>query len=209
MRPLLLLLVSVLCAACVGIMETPPTYAPSVKQAPVVYVYPLTPEGYRESTVGILPFQVPANVEAHYGNGIANLFKDVMMGKRAFKALQLLDKNYVDQADAVAIGRAAGVDAVLAGRVEYLMTGTELGGARVDVSMRLYNVASGNTIWYLEQGAAHPLSPPDQSFGVRLRNAMEMPESRKLLVGPVLPVMLSRIAEDMADVMAGARFVAN
>jgi len=208
LRLALALLLFVFFAGCAG-QNTREAQAPELKQAPVVYVYPMTPEGYRQATVGVLPFQLPANVGRTYSGGIASLFKDVMMGKRAFRAVQLLETPYVDQADAVKIGRAAGVDAVLAGRIEYLMSGTELGGARVDVSMRLLNVESGSTVWYLEQGVAQPLATPDQGFVSSLKNSFNMPESRQLLNGPSLPNMLTRIAEDMADVMAGARVVAN
>lgn len=177
-----------------------------VKSSPVVYVYPLSNE-YQDARVGILPFLVPGNLKEEQGRGVAALFKDIMLGKRAFREIQLLPRPYGDLQDAVAAGKTAGVDLVLAGKINYLLGSSELGGARVDVSVRMLNVRTGNTVWYIEQVMDQPVDYPDVSFTNRLKEALVMPQTRPPNSAPAAPNMLMRIAMDMTDVMGGATSV--
>ncbi len=176
------------------------------KVSPVVYVHPTT-DVYQEATVGVLPFQVPANFAPEQGMALAALFKDVLLGKEIFPVVRQLHTPYGDLDDALAAGRKAGVDLVLAGQLSRALDATEMGGARAAVSVRLLNVHSGATVWYIEQAADQPVDQQDMSFWGRFRDSFSVPEVRPSRGAPALPNLLSLIAQDMAEVMRGARVV--
>ncbi len=178
-----------------------------IKNAPVVYVYPLSELDLKSKTVAVLAFQTPANVDRAVGVGVAGLFRDVLLGKRAFKGVMLLEKNFYALPQAVDLGKKAGVDLVLAGRVNYQFAGYELGGDRLDVSLRLLDTKSGDTVWYLGQTLDKPMTYPEKGFWTRLRTAVNVPATRSQSTQPEVTNMLVRIAEDMSEVLAGARTV--
>jgi hypothetical protein len=138
---------------------------------------------------------------------VAGLFKDVFLGKRVFPAVKQLSGFYGDSQQAIEAGRKAGTDLVLAGSVNYAMEGTELGGARVEVAIRLLNVETGNTVWYIGQNMDQPMDYPDNSFLNRALSSMSPPPIRRANGGSALANMLSQIAVDMADVISGSRYV--
>lgn len=177
------------------------------KNAPVVYIYPLSEFDLKNKTVAVLAFQTPENVDPTVGIGVAGLFRDVFLGKRAFRGVMLLEQNFFSQQQAVDFGKKAGVDLVLAGRVNYQLAGYELGGDRLDVSLRLLDTKSGETLWFMGQTLNKPMTYPDRSFWTRLRTAVNRPQTRSQSREPEVTNMLVRIAEDMSDVLAGARTV--
>lgn len=176
------------------------------KGAPVVYIHPLS-NTYGEATVGVLPFHIPAGMDAAHSDGVAALFKDVLLGRGTFPVVRQLRSAYGDYENAVEIGRKSGCDLVLAGSVDYLLSGGDLGGARVGVSVRLLNVKSGNTVWYVTQNMDQPMDYPDTGMVNRLVSAVSMPAYRASNGAPTVTNMLARIAVDMADVFAGAKYV--
>jgi methylglyoxal synthase len=174
--------------------------------APVVYIHPLY-DNTAKSAVAVVPFQVADGIDITLSKRVAALFRDVMLGKRAFTTVKLVDTPYTSIAEAINIGHRAGTDLVLAGRVNYVMTGTRMGGARVDVSIRLLDVKSGDTIWYIEQTMDQQMDYPDVSVLHRLASVFSVPEIRQSEAAPSVPNMLAHIAVNMADVMAGERTV--
>lgn len=205
-KNVLLMLVLVALSGCSFRDQRSTLYVAPRTGSPVVYVHPMQ-NTYQEATVGVLPFHVPENVAAAQGVRVAALFKDVLLGKRAFPMVRQLASGYGDLDEALARGREAKVDLVLAGRVNYAMAATELGGGRVSVSMRLLNVHSGNTVWYIEQAIDQPVDYPESGMWSRLVDSFGIPEVRPSTGAPVVPNMLAKIAVDMAEVMAGARMV--
>jgi len=176
------------------------------KNSPVVFIHPDT-NTYQEATVGVLPFQMPGNMTREQGEGVAMLFKDVLLGKQAFPKVLRLEESYRDIQEALAIGRKAKVDMILAGKVNYALEGTQFGGGRVEVSTRLLNVHTGNTVWYIEQSMDQAVAYPKSSTFSRFVAAFNPPEIKSSQAGPVVPNMLVQVAVDMAEVMAGARSV--
>lgn len=206
MRKNLLLLLLLVVTGCSLRDQRSTMYVEPRTGSPVVYVHPLQ-DTYQEASVGVLPFQVPENVAPAHGVRVAALFKDVLLGKRAFPVVRQLGQGYGDLDDALARGREAKVDLVLAGRVNYALAATEMGGGRVSVSMRLLNVHSGNTVWYIEQAIDQPMDYPESGMLSRLVDSFGIPEVRPSTGAPVVPNMLAKIAVDMAEVMAGAQKV--
>ncbi|MBU0481887.1 MAG: hypothetical protein KKG47_12380 [Proteobacteria bacterium] len=198
---LLLILLLSGCSAAMGRVSRD-----SGRQAPVVYVHPLQ-NVYGRASLAVLPFQVPEGREGAFSDQVAALFRDVLLGKRSFPLVKLVDQEYGDPVEAAAIGRKAGVDLVLAGRVNYVVSGTELGGAGVDVSIRLINTSTGNTVWYIRQSCKYPWEYPDNNFMKRVLAAMVMENPREPLPGQAVPELLARVAVDMADVVAGYAYL--
>ncbi|MDH4321422.1 MAG: hypothetical protein OEV73_07990 [Desulfobulbaceae bacterium] len=207
MRIAMLLLLLPLVAASGCAKTVRPTVQP-LKGAPVVYIHPMT-DTYRQAKLGVLPFQVPAGMGEAQAHGVAGLFKDVLLGKRTFPVVKQLTTPTGDSAQAVEFGRANDCDLVLLGSLDYAMSGGDLGGARVGVSVRLLSVKTGNTVWYLSQGMDQPMDYPDTGMVNRFVDALSMPAYRGSNGAPTVANMLARIAVDMAEVFAGARDVAS
>lgn len=176
------------------------------KGSPVVYIHPFA-ENYQEASVGALPFMVPSNFSEKGSLGVSALFKDVMLGKRLFRTIKQLTTPYGNYEEAIAIGNRAGVDLVLAGRINYAISGTELGGARVEVSVRFLDVHTGNTVWYIEQTMDQPMDYPNVDMITRFIESFNPPPIRRSAGAPAVPNMLAKIAVDMTEVMAGAQTV--
>ena len=176
------------------------------KNSPVVFIYP-DANTYQEATVGVLPFQMPGNMTREQGEGVAMLFKDVLLGKQAFPKVLRLEGSYRDIPEALALGRKAKVDLVWAGKVTYALEGSQFGGGRVEVSTRLLNVHTGNTVWYIEQSMDQAMAYPKNSTLDNFIAAFNPPEIKRSQAGPVVPNMLAQVAFDMTEVMAGARSV--
>ena len=196
-------------AGCVGSGYGPTASAISGvdKGAPVVYIHPRDHDIYRRASVGVLPFQVPVNHAYEQGAALAGLFRDVLLGKEVFPLVSRLDEPYGDFVDAIAQGRRAGVDLVLAGRLHRALEGTELGGARAELSIRLINVRTGNTVWHIAQAMDQPMDHHDIGVWNRVKESFTPPEIRPSRGAPPLANMLAAIAVDMAEVMTGATSV--
>ena len=176
------------------------------KGAPVVYIHPLY-ELDHQKDVAVLPFQMPDNIPGAEGRKVAALFKDVFLGARTFERVRQVDEYYGSLDDAITVGRLAGADYVLAGAVKSIMEGSELGGARAEVAVRLLDCRDGNTLWYVEQAVFQPLDQPDLGFWHRLKISLTMPPVRPTLAAPAAPNLLSRVAYDVAVVIGGVQKV--
>ena len=177
------------------------------KGRPVIYVHPASLEPYTQASICIPAFVVPSHMDKNQAGRIAGLFKEVFLGKRTFpKVKQMLEK-YGNNQQAIEIGKRAGTDLVLAGTVNYALEGTELGGARVELDIRILNVASGNTVWYISQNMDQPIDYPNNSLLSRTIQSLSPPTIKRANGGPAVANMLSQIAVDMADIMAGSQSV--
>jgi len=178
--------------------------------SPVVYIHPLVPMSadLSRASVAVLPFIVPGGMEVGQGERVAALFQDVLLGKQAFQTVKMVNRHYSTLAEAAAIAGEAGADLVLAGRIKYMLSGSTLGGSRVELSVRVIDVQSGDTVWYIEQAMDQKMDHPDVSLAHRLGSVFSIPPVRESAGAPVADNMLVHIAVDMADVMAGARYVA-
>jgi len=177
------------------------------KGVPVVYIHPLEAETYAHATVGVLPFLVPEGMDPKHGQQIAALYQDVLLAKAAFPVVKVLPAAYGDFAEALAAGRLAGIDLVLAGKVNYAVEGTERGGTRLDLTVRLLNVSTGTTVWHIGQAMDQPYDYPRTDLVSRLSGALGPPPIKRPKGAPVLTNMLAQAAVDMTDVMIGSRYV--
>ena len=207
MRNLLIILVAfVALAGCSLKSNKSSLQVPATKGSPVVYIHPFS-ENYQEAKVASLPFLVPANMNEKEGVRVSALFKDVMLGKRLFRTVKQVQEPYRSFEEAIEIGKRAGADLVLVGRINYAISGTELGGARVEVSIRFLNVETGNTVWYIEQTMDQPMDYPKVDILTRFIESFNPPPVRRSAGAPAVPNMLAKIAVDMVNVMEGAQVV--
>lgn len=174
--------------------------------SPVVHIYPVGGQ-YDQAAALVLPFQVPAGIHPSYGQRVGVLFHEVFLSKQTFQAVRVTDRFYGNSDQALEMGRQAGVDLVVAGRINYAMSGGQLGGARVDVTLRVMNVKSGNTVWFISQVMDQLLDHPNVSLPNRLLSVFNVQNVRSSTGAATLPNMLAHIAVDMSDVMGGARMV--
>jgi len=177
------------------------------KGVPVIYIHPLDAETYSHATVGVLPFLLPESMDPKMGQRVAALYQDVLLGKAAFPTVKVLAQPYGDFEEAMAAGRLAGADLVLAGKINYAVEGTELGGSRLDVTVRLLNVGTGKTVWHISQAMDQPYAYPKTDMLHSLAGAMSPPPIKRPMGASVMTNMLAQVAVDMADVMVGSRYV--
>ncbi|MBU0673797.1 MAG: hypothetical protein KJ950_04060 [Proteobacteria bacterium] len=170
-------------------------------QAPVVVIYPIE-DVYSQARVGVLPFHMPASIGTESGAAVGALFRDVLLAAGGFPVVRLLRGDFGDPAEAVTVGKANDVDLVLAGTVHSLFPGTELGGARVELSVRLLNCSTGNTVWYLRQTLEDPWDYPDNGLLSRLTAALVISSPRPPQAGSAVPGLLTRAADDLVGLMA-------
>jgi hypothetical protein len=174
--------------------------------SPVVHIYPLGGQ-YEQASALVLPFQVPDGTNPSYGQQVGALFHEIFLSKQTFTEVRFDERFYGNIDEAMEMGRQAGVDLVVAGRINYVMSGGQLGGARVDVSLRLLNVKSGNTVWFISQVMDQLMDHPDVSLPNRLFSVFGGPKVRSSAGAATLPNMLAHIAVDMSDVMACSQLV--
>ncbi|MBA3014787.1 MAG: hypothetical protein KKD63_11875 [Proteobacteria bacterium] len=177
------------------------------KGVPVVYIHPLMAETYSHATVGVLPFLLPEGKDPKFGQQIAALYQDVLLGKAAFPVVKVLPAAYGDFSEALAAGRLAGIDLVLVGKINYAVEGTELGGARLDLTVRMLSVNTGATVWHIGQAMDQPYDYPQTDLVSRLSAALGSPSIKRPAGAPVLVNMLAQAAVDMTDVIVGSRYV--
>ncbi len=177
------------------------------KGAPVVYIHPLEPQAYAMSSVGIPPFDLASGINPRLGTAAASIFQDILLGRETFHRVKLLPEHYGNADEALRAGRRENVDLIMAGRINYALEGTELGGSRLDISVRLLNTRTGKTIWHIEQAMEQPMDYPKTDILHSIFTALQPPTIRRSKGAPVVVNMLAQSAVDMADVMAGARYV--
>ncbi len=200
---LLLLTISLLVSGC-AIKEA--DHVAVRTGSPVVHIYPMGGQ-YEHASALVLSFHVPAGTHPSYGQRVGALFHEVFLSKQTFQTVRFSEHFYGNIDEALEMGRQAGVDLVVAGRINYAMSGGQLGGARADVTLRVLNVKSGNTVWFISQVMDQLMDHPDISLPNRLLSVFNIQDVRSSAGAASLPNMLAHIAVDMSEVMGGARLV--
>lgn len=203
MRVLLLCCLALLMAGC-GTRQA--DHVDIRTGAPVVHIYPMGGE-YQEGSALVLPFLVPDKMDPQYGERVGMLFHEVFLSKRTFHTVKNSHKYYGNFEDALALGRKSGVDLLVLGTINYAMGGGQMGGSRVDVSLRVVNVHTGNTVWYMSQVMDQLMDHPDVSLPTRFMSIFSVPRIKTSAGAAAIPNMLAHIAVNMSDVMAGQRMV--
>ncbi len=171
-----------------------------VESPPVVFVHPLNHELYRGARLAVLPF---AGENRELGMNAAAVFRDIFLASGLFKAVFVVDKQAGTRARARAV--AGDADLVVFARINRAFIDGGVGGAGLDVSLRILHGKSGDTVWYMRQSVERPVRWPRKDFGARLGRAFSPQAVLAPAPAAVLPNMLTVVARDMARVMADRR----
>jgi len=186
------------------IKEKKADMAPVQSGEPVVYIHPFSSD-LSQAQVVVLPFLVPEGIAQEEGLGVAAVFRDVFLAKETFHTTRLVDRYYGTLDEGLAIARKRGVDLLLAGQVHYMLAGTEFGGSRLDVSIRIIDTHSGDTVWYITQAMDQLMDYPDISAIGLLVDILTPSRVRSSSGPPALANMFVKVAADMADVVSGEK----
>ena len=178
--------------------------APVQSGKPVVYIHPFSSD-LSLGQAAVLPFLVPEGVAQEEGLRVAAVFKNIFLAKEIFHTLQLVDQYYGTLDEGLSIARKKGVDLLLAGQIHYVLAGSGFGGSRLDVSLRIVDIKSGDTVWYIEQAMDQPMDYPDISAVDLLADIFTPSRVRSSPGPPTLTRMLVQVASDMADVVSGRK----
>ncbi|MBW1791448.1 MAG: hypothetical protein JRJ14_04145 [Deltaproteobacteria bacterium] len=200
--PIIILLLLSGCGTVIG--EKKADMAPVQSGEPVVYIHPFSSD-LSQARVVVLPFLVPEGTSEEEGLRVAAVFRDVFLAKETFHTIQLVDKYYGALDEGLAIARKRGVDLLLAGRVHYVLAGTEFGGGRLDVSLRIIDTHSGDTVWYIEQTMDQLMDYPDISAIASLIDIFTPSRLRSSSGPPAVANMFVQVAADMADIVSGEK----
>lgn len=174
--------------------------AATTSYEPRVYIHPASADLSRAS-IAVPPFQLPGNIPGVRGEEVAALFQQTLLSERAFHKVKLIADHYGSQQEAIDLARNHGVDLVLTGRINYVLAGSSLGGGRLNLSLRIIDLVSSNTVWYVEQTVDQAMTYPDNSFPARLGRIFSSPPVPESTSTPTIPVMLARISSDITRVI--------
>lgn len=181
--------------------EMPPTNS----HEPIVYIYPVSTDLNRAS-IAIPPFRIPADMEAVKGEEVAALFQQTLLREQAFRKAKLVPDPYGTIKEAMKSARSENVDLVMTGKVNYILPGSSLGGGKLNLSIRVIDLNSSDTVWFLEQTVDQEMTYPDNSLLKRLSRIFSPPPVPAKKNAPTIPVMLSRISRDMTRIIKAGHY---
>lgn len=143
---------------CVGILTgaagcATPVYVPSLSD-PQIHAGPQEAflksddTRYRRSIIAILPFRVPAQV-TDVGYSITEIFHRQLLQKRPFMGVVRVHEYHNSLAQAQRLAKAQGAELMVLGEVPYFIDSGTTGRSGLQVDMRVVEVSSGRTLWYL------------------------------------------------------------
>lgn len=206
MRRFCIIVLLIFCSACAFKTGDSSQRVAIEKNSPVVYIQPAT-NIYQQASVGVFPFSVPTNFDNAQGGRVAELFKEVLLGRQSFPRIIFIDRGVDSFSSAMQYGREAGVDLVLVGSINHALEGSEFGGARLEAAVRLLNVHTGNTVWYISHSLDQPMDFPKSGTLRNFIAAFNPPSIKPSHGAPAMPNMLAKVAVDTADIIAGSATV--
>ncbi|MFO7761350.1 MAG: hypothetical protein R6V20_07025 [Desulfobia sp.] len=172
---------------------------------PRVYIHPASAD-LSQASIAVLPFQVPANIEKVRGEEVAALFQQTLLRQQAFHKVKLMPDHYGTLKEAMEIGRDEKLDLVLTGKINYLISGSSLGGGRLNLSLRVIDLTSFDTVWYIEQTVDQAMGYPDNSLFHRLGRIFSTPPIPEEDPALTIPVMLTRISRDISRIIKSGHY---
>jgi hypothetical protein len=162
-------------AGCNSMIYVPGYSDPKIKAGPQEAFLKSENMAYRRSRIAILPFRVPAQV-TDVSYPITEVFHRQLMQKRPFLGVVRISQYYNTLAEAQRLAKAQGAELMVLGEVPYFIDSGTTGRSGVQVDLRVVEVNTGYTVWYLsdnimaEPAAIHDLwvteSKPEPSPSV-------------------------------------------
>jgi hypothetical protein len=135
-------------AGCASMVYVPGYSDPKVKAGPQETFLKTDNMSYRRSRIAILPFRVPAQV-TDVGYPITEVFHRQLLQKRPFLGVVRVHEYYNSLAEAQRLAKAQGAELMVLGEVPYFIDSGTTGRSGVQVDLRVVEVNTGRTVWYL------------------------------------------------------------
>jgi hypothetical protein len=135
-------------AGCATPVYVPSLSDPKIKAGPQEAFIKTDDMRYRRFRIAILPFRVPAQVmDVSYP--ITEVFHRQLLEKKPFLGVVRVHEYYNSLAQAQKLAKAQGAELMVLGEVPYFIDSGTTGRSGVQVDLRVVEVSSGRTLWYL------------------------------------------------------------
>jgi len=136
-------------AGCETMWDHEPVLSqPKIKAGPQEAFLKSEDMSLRRYRLAILPFRVPAQV-TDVSYSITEVFHRQLLQKRPFLGVVRVSQYYNSLAEAQRLAKAQGAELMLVGEVPYFIDSGNQGRSGVQVDMRVVEVNTGQTVWYL------------------------------------------------------------
>jgi len=102
----------------------------------------------QRNLIAIMPFRVPAQV-TDVSYSITEVFHRQLLEKKPFMAVVRVHKYYNSLAEAQKLAKAQGAQLMVLGEVPYFIDSGTTGKSGIQVDLRVVEVETGRTLWYL------------------------------------------------------------
>ncbi len=135
-------------AGCASPVYIPSLSDPKIKAGPQEAFLKTDDMSYRRFRIAILPFRVPAQV-TDVSYSITEVFHRQLLQKRPFLAVVRVHEYYNSLAQAQRLAKVQGAELMVMGEVPYFIDSGTMGRSGVQVDLRVVEVNTGRTLWYL------------------------------------------------------------
>ena len=135
-------------AGCASMIYVPGYSDPQIKAGPQEAFLKTDNMSYRRSRIAILPFRVPAQV-TDVSYPITEIFHRQLLQKRPFLGVVRVSEYFNSMADAQKLAKAQGAELMVTGEVPYFIDSGTTGKSGLQVDLRVVEVNTGRTLWYL------------------------------------------------------------
>lgn len=144
------------------------------RNPPTIYVHPnVSPNHAPRALFVPLRITQDMNNRLSIGNNISRQVWQVWLSQQAFSVLEYADtgRPYNPQ-DALRLGRERGAELVVGGYITHFMDGSAYGDSTVSLSLEVYEVATGNLLWSMAQGATMEKQAANDFYMFKINSRM-------------------------------------
>jgi hypothetical protein len=118
---------------------------------------------FQHAKVAVLPFDAP-DYAPGVGNQVAETFAREFLRRGVFSQAMAIPFYAKSDEEAIGLGRREGFDLVVRSSILYLLDGSGAQPTHLETSIRILDVRSGKTLWYLKQKAFSEPGPDVDLF---------------------------------------------
>lgn len=135
-------------AGCSSMIYVPGFSDPQIHAGPQEAFLKSDDMSLRRSRIAVLPFRVPAQV-TDVSYSITEIFHRQLLQKRPFLGAVRVHEYYNSLAEAQRLAKAQGAELMVMGEVPYFIDSGTTGKSGLQVDLRVVEVNTGRTLWYL------------------------------------------------------------
>ncbi|MHB8066795.1 MAG: hypothetical protein ACYDIC_02730 [Desulfobaccales bacterium] len=121
---------------------------PKIKAGPQEAFLKSNDTRLQREIIAVLPFRVPA-VVTDVSYSITEVFHRQLLEKRPFLGVVRVHQYYNTMADAQRLAKAQNAELMVLGEVPYFIDSGTMGKSGIQVDLRVVEVQTGRTLWYL------------------------------------------------------------